>query len=146
MRGRALGVDLGERRIGVAVSDDDGLLATPFEVIQRVGDHSVEHGRILAIAAETGAGTIVVGLPYSLDGSDGPAARKVAAEVRGLTRRVRRLDAGVSVVTADERLSTIMAHQSLDSGGVPHRKRREMVDAVAAAVILQGWLDRNTSR
>lgn len=131
-----LALDLGDRRIGVAVCDDGRTVATPYGTIQRVGDRPAEHRLIAEAVAETGAVLIVVGLPLSLDGGEGPAARSVLSEVRALNRTME-----VPVETYDERLSTVTAEERLGQGGVKGRKRRQVVDQVAAAVILQSWLD-----
>ena len=79
---RALGLDLGSKRVGVAVSDSDGLVATPIEVLQRSGDQRGDHRRIAALVDEWEADVVVVGIPYSLDGSVGPMARKMGAEAK----------------------------------------------------------------
>lgn len=133
---RALGLDIGTRRIGVALSDSGGTLATPYEVVTRSGDRARDHGRIAALAEEAGAEIVVVGLPLSLDGSVGPAARTVLDEVEELRARLR-----PPVVVWDERLSTAEAERRLRSAGVKGRARRRVVDQVAATVILQAWLD-----
>lgn len=138
---RALGLDLGERRIGVAVSDPDGVLATPYETVARVGDRVKEHERLGELVAETGAGVVVVGLPRSLDGSEGPAARKVRREVAKL-----RAHLDVPVETYDERLTTVSADRSLQLMDVKGARRRQVVDQVAAAVLLQAWLDSRRHR
>jgi putative Holliday junction resolvase len=134
---RALGIDFGTKRIGVAISDDGGLVATPYSMIRRVGDRIVEHGRIAELVEETGAEIVVVGLPISLDGDEGRAAALVRSEVRGLSKRLP-----VPVETIDERFSTVTAHRRLADAGIATRKRGELVDAVAASVFLQAWLDR----
>lgn len=134
---RAVGVDLGSRRIGIAVSDSEGTVSVPYEVIHRSGDRSADHAAILGIVEETGAEIIVVGMPYSLDGSVGPAAKKIAAEVD----RIRR-SSPVDVVTVDERFTTVTADRSLREMSLGAAERRRMVDAVAASVLLQAWLDR----
>ena len=134
--GRALGLDLGSRRIGVAVCDADRVLATPLTVIERVGDRTVEHAAIGQLVAEHDAVLLVVGLPLSLDGSRGPTARAVLSEVKGLRRRL-----GLEVVTHDERLTTVEAGHTLRDQGLSNRKSRQVVDQVAAAVILQSWID-----
>lgn len=136
MTGRALGIDLGSRRIGVAVSDREGILATPYEVVERCGDPARDHRRLAALVAETGAAVVVVGLPLSLDGSEGPAAQAARAEVAALTEAL-----DVPVDTVDERLSTVTAHRQLAAAGLSERARRRRVDQVAAAVLLQAWLD-----
>ena len=131
---RALGIDLGERRIGVAVSS--GAVAVPLEVVLRSGDRSADHRRLAALAAESEVDVVVVGLPRSLDGSEGPAARRVRAEIVPLSRCLT-----VPVETYDERLTTVTAERSLKEQGLDARQRRKVVDKVAAAVLLQGWLD-----
>lgn len=133
---RALGVDLGSRRIGVAVSDPTGTLASPYEVVERSGDIGADHRRLVGLAAELGVERIVVGLPLSLDGSLGPAARAVLAEVEELAATTE-----VPVETYDERLTTVTAERSLRERGVKGRDRRQVVDMAAAAVLLQAWLD-----
>jgi putative Holliday junction resolvase len=138
---RALGLDLGARRIGVAVSDGAGKLATPYEVVGRSADRRSDHERIAALVDETGAAVVVVGLPLSLDGSVGPAADAILAETGELRARLP-----VEVVTWDERLSTAEAERSLRAMGVRGRKGRRVVDQVAATVILQSWLDAGQPR
>lgn len=135
---RALGVDLGSRRIGVAISDPTGTIASPVEVVQRSGSIAHDHRRLVAIAQEWEAELIVVGLPLSLDGSVGPAARGVLDEVDSL-RKV----APMPVDTVDERLSTVVAQRHLREMGVDNRKARTMVDKLAAAVLLQAWLEQS---
>jgi putative holliday junction resolvase len=133
---RALGVDLGSRRIGVALSDSAGTLATPYEVVVRCGDEARDHQRLAALAEEAGAKVVVVGLPLSLDGSEGPAARHAKEEADRLAKVV-----GVPVERFDERLTTVSAERDLRAGGLRSRARRQVVDKVAAAVMLQSWLD-----
>ncbi len=133
---RAIGVDLGTKRVGVAVSS--GTLATPYEVVPRSGDRSRDHRRIGELVAEAGAEVVVVGLPLSLDGSIGPAARRALDEVDELASAL-----DVPVETWDERLSTVTAERSLLAQDMKAPARRRVVDKVAAAVILQSWLDAN---
>ena len=135
---RVLGLDLGTRRIGVAVSS--GTLATPHSVLERAADHAADHAAVAGLVAELGAERVVVGLPLSLDGSMGPAARAAAAEAEALGDFL-----GVPVETYDERLTTVTADRSLSSLGLPGQARRRVVDKVAAAVMLQAWLDRSSS-
>ena len=136
---RALGVDLGSRRIGLATSDPSGVLASPLRVLLRAGDVADDHAAIVAAALEIEAGTIVVGLPISLDGRRGPAARSVLAEVDALRELAR--PSGVEVDTYDERFSTVTAEQGLRDAKVKGSKRRARIDAAAATVILQSWLE-----
>ena len=121
----------------MAVCDDRRTVATPLTTVRRMGDRKAEHEAIAALAAEHGVTTVVVGLPLSLDGSDGPAARSVRSELKGLRKRLP----DIEVVTHDERLSTVTAHSSLRRGGVDSRRGRQVVDQLAAAVILQSWID-----
>lgn len=136
--GRVLGVDLGSRRIGLALSDPDGRVATPHAMIERSGDPAVDRRKILAQAREADASRVVVGLPLSLSGDTGPAARAVLEEVEAL-----RALAGeeVTVETHDERLTTVIAEQGMREARVPRRARRRTVDSAAAAVMLQSYLE-----
>jgi putative Holliday junction resolvase len=138
---RAVGLDLGTRRIGVALSDSAGTVATPHVVLTRSNDRIHDHGRIADLVDEAGAEVVVVGLPLSLDGSVGPAARSILDEADELRARLP-----VGVVTWDERLSTVEAQQRLRAAGVKGRKGRQVVDQVAATVILQSWLDAGQPR
>jgi putative Holliday junction resolvase len=133
---RVLGIDLGAKRIGVAVSDRSGTIATPLTVVQRSGNVAADHRRIAALVAEEEAERVVVGMPLSLDGSMGPAARAAAAEAEVLASVV-----GVPVETYDERLTTVSAERSLMEARMRAEARRRVVDKVAAAVMLQSWLD-----
>jgi putative pre-16S rRNA nuclease len=136
--GRVLGVDLGSRRIGLAVSDPDGRVATPHSVIERSSDPAVDRRTILANAREAGASRVVVGLPLSLSGGVGPAAKAVLEEVDAL----RALAGGeVTVETHDERLTTVIAERGMREAGVPGRARRRTVDPAAATVMLQSYLE-----
>jgi putative Holliday junction resolvase len=134
---RVLGLDLGSRRIGVAVSS--GSVATPHAVLERATDRAADHVAVATLVAELGVERVVVGLPLSLDGSVGPAARS-AAEEAAVLRDVL----PVPVETYDERLTTVTADRSLSSLGLRGQARRRVVDKVAAAVMLQAWLDRSS--
>lgn len=138
---RALGVDFGQKRIGIAVSDGAGMLATAYDTIERVGDRTIEHGRLLELVDETEAVVVVIGVPYSLDGEVGQAAKLVLSEIRGLEKRVRREERPMVIETQDERFSTVTASQALHAGGTNSKRQRKVIDATAAAVILQSWLD-----
>ena len=134
---RAVGLDLGSRRIGVAVSDPGGVIASPHTVLERSGDRTADHRAVAALVTELGAERLVVGLPLSLDGSEGPAARAARAEAAELAAVV-----GVPVEAYDERLTTVTADRALMAQKLKAGARRRVVDKVAAAVMLQGWLDR----
>ena len=144
MTARALGVDLGSRRIGLALSDPTGTVASPFDVLTRSGDETRDHDAIVAVAREAGARTIVVGLPLSLSGAEGPAARSARAEVDQL--RTRAEPVGIDVVLHDERLTTVTAERALQEARMRREARRRVVDKVAAAVMLQSWLERRSAR
>ena len=132
--GVRLGVDLGDVRIGVASSDPAGLIATPVETLPRgAGDLQ----RLAALVAEHDAVEVVLGLPRSLSGGEGPAAAKVREFARSLAEAVR----PVPVRLCDERLSTVTAEAVLRGQGRKGRKRRAVVDQAAAVVILQSALD-----
>jgi putative holliday junction resolvase len=137
---RVLGVDLGARRIGLALSDTSGTLATPLAVHERGSDRAGDHRAIVAAAETEGAARIVVGLPRSLSGREGPAAtaaRREADELRALT--------ALPVELHDERFTTVSATRRLRESRRGRRKR-EPVDAAAAAEMLQSYLDATRSR
>jgi putative Holliday junction resolvase len=132
---RILGIDPGERRIGVALSDPTGTIASPHSVIDRRTDDV--GARVRELCAEYDVDRIVVGLPTSLSGFEGPAAE--AARSVGL---IVAEASGLPVEFHDERFTTVTAEAALLEGGVRRAKRREVRDKVAAAVILQSYLDR----
>jgi len=132
---RALGLDVGDKRIGVALSDLEGIMAIALTVIERrVEDASMK--RIIALAHEHKVERIVVGLPRSLDGSIGEQARKVQDFTESLSGCT-----DIPVVFWDERFSTFDAERALMEAGVKRDKRKKHRDSVAAAFILQGYLD-----
>lgn len=139
--GRVLGVDLGTRRIGLALSDPLGVMASPLAVIERRGDPAADHRAILEAAREAEAERIVVGLPVSLSGRLGPAAKAAQAEIAALAGLAAAGPRAVLVEPYDERLTTVTAERALVAGGVRRKDRRGVVDKVAAAVMLQAWLD-----
>jgi len=133
---RVLGIDLGSKRIGIALSDTAGTMATPYEVVPRSGDRQRDHRRIADLAEEAGAEALVVGLPLSLDGSVGRAATGALAEAAELEAAT-----GLPVETWDERLTTVTADRDLMALDMKADARRRVVDKVAASVMLQAWLD-----
>lgn len=136
--GVRLGVDVGEVRIGIAVSDPSGLLATPVETVARgAGDLA----RISSLVTDREVIEVVVGLPRSLSGGEGPAALKVREFARGLADATH----PVPVRLCDERLSTVTAEAALRGRGWKGQKRRAVVDQAAAVVILQNALDTERS-
>jgi putative holliday junction resolvase len=131
---KALGIDLGDARIGVAGSDELGMLAHPLETISATKGKPV--ARILELAAARGAGTIVVGMPRNMDGTYGPAAEKSRLFIEGL-----RAHTDLPVIAWDERLTTVAAQRSLRESGKNSREQKGVIDQVAAQLILQSWLD-----
>lgn len=132
---RVLGVDLGTRRIGLAVSDPSGTLASPLTVQARGDDHAEDHAALLATADAERVARIVVGLPLSLSGDEGPAARAARAEVEEL-----RAATSLPIDVHDERFTTVSATRRLRESG-RGRAKRDPVDAAAAAEMLQSYLD-----
>jgi putative pre-16S rRNA nuclease len=139
-RGRRLGVDVGTVRIGVAVSDPDGVLATPVETVER--DRRNKTGkhlrRLVQLADEYEAVEVVVGLPRTLADRSGSSARDAVELADQLARRI----APTPVRLADERLTTVAAQRSLRDAGVRAKGQRAMIDQAAAVGILQNWLDQ----
>jgi putative Holliday junction resolvase len=135
--GRVLGVDLGARRIGLALSDPTGLIASPLRVVERSGEPAADRQAIVAVAREEEAATVVLGLPKEMSGRRGAAATAATAEVDAL----RALAPDLTFELVDERLTTVIAQRSLIESGMTRKKRKGTVDKVAAAVILQSYLD-----
>lgn len=133
-----MGLDPGERRIGVALSDAIGMIAQPHEVIDRRKVDAV--AAIKALCAEYEVETVVIGLPRTLSGAEGPSAvmaRELGAAVGDAT--------GCDIQFFDERFTTVQAESALLESGMRRRKRREKIDKVAAAMMLQGFLDSRPS-
>jgi putative holliday junction resolvase len=138
-RGRAVGIDLGARRIGIAVSDSAGTMALPRTTVVRSGDAERDRRTLVALILEEEATTVVVGLPLSLDGSRGRAAVEATEEADALQTLLE--GHPVSVELYDERLTTVSAHRALAARGDRERDRRQVVDQAAAAVMLSAWLE-----
>ncbi len=137
MNERILCLDVGDVRIGVAVTDPLRLIASPVEVITRVG-WGPDTKKIAAVCERYDTRLILSGLPRNMDGTEGFQAEKV----RSLCAQLEK--AGLIVRYQDERLTTVVAEDALISGGVRREDRKKVVDKVAAAVILQSWLDAHT--
>ena len=135
-RGRRLGIDVGAVRVGVALSDPYGLLATPLVTLPRDVENGTDSDAVAGLVAEHDVVGIVVGLPITLAGREGPAAEAAREFAAVLETRV-----AVPVELSDERLTTVVAHKQLRAAGRKGRKHRAVVDQVAAVGILQGWLD-----
>lgn len=134
---RVLGIDPGEARVGVAVSDDLGMLAHPLETIDVSKLDPCD--RIAALAVEKGACAVIVGVPRNMDGSFGPAAEKARALIEKL-----RLCVECKVIPWDERLTTLSAQRALREAGRKAKNQRSVIDQVAAQILLQSWIDSQT--
>jgi putative pre-16S rRNA nuclease len=132
---RLLGLDVGDARIGVALSDETATLATGRPTITRVGPRK-DVKAVAALVRNEDVAEVVVGLPRRLDGTLGPQAEKVLAFIEDLRRSVR-----VPVHAWDERFTSMEATRVLVEGGVSRRDRKQVVDKLAAVLILQSWLD-----
>jgi putative Holliday junction resolvase len=141
VRGVRLGVDVGAVRVGIAVSDPGGILATPLVTLRRDPDADRDITEIARIVAEREAVEVIVGLPRTLAGRKGPAALAAEEYAARLTTQV----APVPVRLSDERLTTVIASRALSDRGVRGKRQRAVVDQAAAVAILQTWLDSERS-
>ena len=139
MNERIVCLDIGDARIGVAVSDITGTFASPVEVIRRIG-WGPDTMKIKAVCDRYQTNRILSGLPLNMDGSEGFQARKV----RDFCARLSA--AGLNVSFQDERLSTVEAEDALIEGGISRSSRKQLIDKVAASVILQQWLDSENNK
>jgi len=130
---RILGIDHGDVRIGIAMSDETAFLASPLTTV-RNGKGAVDE--IVALIEEHGVEKIIIGLPLNMDGSAGPAVEKVRKFAVKLSKKT-----SVPIVESDERLTTVTAHHNLREAGLDGRQRKGVVDMAAAQIILQDWLD-----
>lgn len=137
MEKRILALDIGDRRIGVAVTDPFNSYALPAETYRRTGDLVADVGAMAKAAKDRGAGLIVCGLPLNADGTESAQTEKTRRFIEKLQEA-----AGMPVICEDERFTSIAAHDTLHEGGVKAEKHKKSVDAVAAAYILEGYLAR----
>lgn len=133
--GALIGLDLGEKTIGVAVSDRRRSVATPLETLRRT-KFTADAERLLGIAQKREVAGVVLGLPLNMDGSEGPRAQSTRAFARNFARLTE-----LPIAFWDERLSTVAAERALLEADTSRARRRELIDHVAAAYILQGALD-----
>ena len=138
---RAVGLDLGSKRVGVAIGDRTGTIASPLKVLQRSGSLKRDHEAIAKLVVEEEADIVVVGLPLNMSGSSGPAAQAAIDEAAALATVV-----AVPVVTFDERRTTVTADRAMMEANMRAQARRRIVDKIAAAVMLQNWLDAGGPR
>ena len=153
---RAIGIDLGERRVGVAVSDPDGIVATPYAVIDlhaKSGSSAKASRRATAqasrqalcrklqeIASEIKAEAVVVGMPLNLDGRSGPAARSAEDQIAALSEAL-----DIPVLTHDERFTTVIAERAMLEADLSRKRRKKSIDKSAATIMLQSWLDAQSA-
>ena len=145
---KAIGIDLGERRVGVAVSDPDGIVATPYAVI----DLHAESGssakassqalcqKLQEIASEIKAEAVVVGMPFNLDGTSGRAARSAEVQIAALGKAL-----DIPVLTHDERFTTTIAERAMLEADLSRKRRKRSIDKSAATIMLQSWLDAQSA-
>lgn len=133
---RTMALDVGERTVGIAVTDELGISASPRETLRRDG---TEFERLERIVKDEGVGEVVIGLPLSLNGTLGPSAQKVLTFVDALRARLE-----VPIETWDERLTTAEAEKMLIATDTRRAKRRQVIDQIAATLILQGYLRKKS--
>lgn len=142
---RAVGLDLGKKNLGVAVSDSDGEIAVPHSTLTLTGNKKTDLRKVTekmtGLISEQGVEVVVVGLPLGLNGQVGQAAEKAQEFVVSLEKKI-----SVEVVLHDERFSTTEANKRLQGAGLSEKKSRSKVDMMAATIILQSWLDKNKNR
>jgi putative Holliday junction resolvase len=145
-RGVKLGVDVGTVRVGVAVCDRDGILATPLRTLDRNAKKNTDVRILAALAVELGVVEIFVGLPRTMKGEEHASARMATDYAKLLVGTLRDGGTEVPVRLVDERLSTVTAHRNLHEAGMSSRDHRKVVDQVAAAGILQHAIDMQKAR
>ena len=133
---RSLGIDLGTRRIGIAMSDSSGVIASPLTVVMRSSTRAQDHKKIQELIDEYEVDCVVVGMPLSMSGKVGPAAKSAQEEIKELE-----IALSVPIYSYDERLTSKTANESMMQANMKAQARRRIVDKIAAAVMLQGWLD-----
>ena len=139
---RALGLDVGSKTIGVAISDELGLAAHPDHVIARRGTEA-DVGTVIALCRDRAIDAVVVGMPFELSGAIGPRAKRVKVFIDALRAA---LPATLAIHEIDERFTTAEAERVLIAGDVSRARRKDVIDKQAAALILQGWLDARRRR
>ena len=157
---KAIGIDLGERRVGVAVSDPDGIVATPYAVIDlhaKSGSSAKASSRVSKqasaeassqalcqklqeIASEIKAEAVVVGMPFNLDGTSGRAARSAEVQIAALSGAL-----DIPVLTHDERFTTTIAERAMLEADLSRKRRKRSIDKSAATIMLQSWLDAQSA-
>lgn len=137
---RSMGLDVGDKRIGIALSDPLGMFALPHSTIDHEGSRALEE--IITVMLANSVNTVVIGLPKELNGNIGPQAEKVKTFLESLTKRLEQHPelSTTKTVLWDERLTSVQAERMIAGSGLKNRKRREALDRVSAAIILEGYL------
>ena len=133
---RAIGLDVGSRTVGVAVSDFTGMIAQPVKTVRRTSFER-DLNELVEILRQYEADSIVCGLPYNMNGTEGPSAAAARELGEALAERT-----GLPLIYQDERMTTVSAQRVLIEGDVSRKKRKEVIDTVAAVFILQAYLDK----
>ncbi|PZW94982.1 putative Holliday junction resolvase [Lachnoanaerobaculum umeaense] len=143
MKERIMGLDYGSKTIGVAISDELGLTAQPFETIERSGENKLRRSlaRISEIVKEKNIRKIVVGLPVNMSGENGERVALTLAFVEKLKSRV-----DVPIIMQDERLTTMEADEILDESGVKKKDRKQFIDQIAAGIILREYMEKENGQ
>jgi putative Holliday junction resolvase len=141
--GRVLGVDFGDRRVGLAVSDESRTVAFPHDVLEVAPREKNIAGKVGAVALRLGVKTVVVGVPYTMGGQLGEQAAVVLTFIRQLREKLK---GNIEVVEWDERLTSVQAERAMQEAGLSSRQQRGKLDKVAAALLLQAWLDNRRMR
>lgn len=143
MKERIMGLDYGSKTIGVAISDELGLTAQPFETIERSGENKLRRSlaRISEIVKEKNISKIVVGLPVNMSGENGERVALTLAFVEKLKSRV-----DVPIIMQDERLTTMEADEILDESGVKKKDRKQFIDQIAAGIILREYMEKENGQ
>jgi len=137
---RFLGLDIGTKTIGLALSDVLGMIATPTETLRR-GKFMDDSKKLLALVKQHDVGALVLGLPLNMDGSEGPRCQSVRQFAANFLAALEKVGQDIDIVFWDERLSTVAAHRVMIEADLSRKRQAEVVDKMAAAVILQGFLD-----
>jgi len=137
---RFLGLDIGTKTIGLALSDVLGMIATPTETLRR-GKFMDDSKKLLAMIEQHDVGTLVLGLPLNMDGSEGPRCQSVRQFAANFLAASEKVGMDIDIVFWDERLSTVAAHRVMIDADLSRKRQAEVVDKMAAAIILQGFLD-----
>lgn len=137
---RIMALDVGDKRIGVALTDPSGIIVQPLTVLERKG-MGADVARIFQLVRDNEVGTLVFGLPYDDDGNQTPQAKKILELKEKVRILLKRKAFDIKIETWDETMTTIEAHEELKQAGVKHSARKGVIDKIAAVMILRSWLE-----